>query len=493
MDSSLPHRISFFLLRLLTGFGFFRKLGDILLGRRINAVAALTIKAAFRYKLVVILMTLLVVAVVGLPSVIKHDGTASGFTQILLTYTLGSMTALLGVATLWMACGTLARDIEDCQIQMLAVKPISRWEIWIGKWIGIVVLNTILLTFAGVTIYSIILWRAGNLSAKEQVILRNQVLVGRGTLKEPVEDIEPDVERYYQLMVKESPDFAKLTPKEGKKMLREKHLADLESVGPNFMRVWTLPLGSLADKLRDKPLRIRMKFHSSRPTPQDIWACVWQVGPLDNPEVKQKRYEMRVQAGSFSEFVIDPNLYGKDGVLRIEYWNYNNVAMLFPLEDGLEVLYPECGFGLNFMRGLAIILLWLGLLAAIGLAAGSYLTFPVAAFASISILMVGLSSSVMDEVIKDGTLYPTNHEKIQETVAKPLDVVMVPLFKVLVRIIKLVEDFSPVDSLSSGRSIYWSQLFMAFTQIGLLMTGFFSATGIILFYRRELATAHMQQ
>ncbi len=36
-----------------------------------------------------------------------------GFTQILLTYTLGAITGLLGIATLWLACGTLARDVED--------------------------------------------------------------------------------------------------------------------------------------------------------------------------------------------------------------------------------------------------------------------------------------------------------------------------------------------------------------------------------------------
>ncbi|PYL01076.1 MAG: hypothetical protein DME19_03010 [Verrucomicrobia bacterium] len=74
------------------------------------AIARLTLKAAFRYRLVQILAVLLLGAVVGLPVIIKHDGTAQGFTQILLTYTLGSITTLLGFATLWLACGTLARE-----------------------------------------------------------------------------------------------------------------------------------------------------------------------------------------------------------------------------------------------------------------------------------------------------------------------------------------------------------------------------------------------
>jgi ABC-type transport system involved in multi-copper enzyme maturation permease subunit len=113
------------------------------------AMAWLTIKAALRYRLVQILTVLVLAAVVFLPAIVKHDGTASGFTQILLTYSMGSVSMLLGIATLWLACGTLARDVEECQMQMVAVKPIARWEIWLGKWLGLVMLNVGLLSIAG--------------------------------------------------------------------------------------------------------------------------------------------------------------------------------------------------------------------------------------------------------------------------------------------------------------------------------------------------------
>ena len=84
---------------------------------RILTISALTWKAAFRYRLFWLLSGLLVAAVVGLPLLIKDDGTAQGLTQILLTYTLSAITAILGFATLWIACGSLARDIEECQMQ----------------------------------------------------------------------------------------------------------------------------------------------------------------------------------------------------------------------------------------------------------------------------------------------------------------------------------------------------------------------------------------
>src|SRR5205809_6109596 len=117
--------------------------------QRLIAIATLTWKAAFRFRLFWVLTVLLLGSVVLLPLLLKDDGTARSFTQILLTYTLSVITTLLGFSTLWLACGTLARDVEDCQMQMVAVKPIARWQIWLGKWLGLLMLNAALLAVAG--------------------------------------------------------------------------------------------------------------------------------------------------------------------------------------------------------------------------------------------------------------------------------------------------------------------------------------------------------
>src|SRR5664280_3776721 len=113
------------------------------------AIAWLTWKAAFRFRLFLVVAGLWLGSGVGLPLLLKDDGTARGFTQILLTYTLSTISALLGLSTLWLSCGTLARDIEECQIQVVATKPIARWQIWLGKWLGIMSLNAALLALTG--------------------------------------------------------------------------------------------------------------------------------------------------------------------------------------------------------------------------------------------------------------------------------------------------------------------------------------------------------
>src|SRR5882724_3413443 len=175
--------------------------------QRIFAIAGLTWKAALRFKLFLVITALLLIAVIGLPLVIKDDGTAEGFTQIILTYTLSAITALLGLSTLWLSCGTLARDIEECQIQVVATKPIARWQIWIGKWLGIVTLNAVLLAISGACIYGLLQWRASKLPEAEQKILREQVLVARGSAKEQNHDADIDAvtEQLLQQRLKSNP------------------------------------------------------------------------------------------------------------------------------------------------------------------------------------------------------------------------------------------------------------------------------------------------
>src|SRR5215475_4248250 len=158
--------------------------------QQLLAIVVLTWKAALRFRLFLVITALMLLAVIGLPILIKDDGTARGFTQILLTYTLSSITALLGISTLWLSCGTLARDIEECQMQVVATKPIARWQIWLGKWLGIMSLNAALLAITGGCVYGLLMYRATKLSPEQQRVLRNEIFVARGSAKPPTYDEE---------------------------------------------------------------------------------------------------------------------------------------------------------------------------------------------------------------------------------------------------------------------------------------------------------------
>jgi hypothetical protein len=453
--------------------------------QRIFAIAKLTWKAAFRFRLFWVLAGLLLVCVVALPALIKDDGTARGFTQILLTYTLGIITTLLGFSTLWLACGTLARDIEEAQMQVVAVKPIARWQIWLGKWCGIAALNAALLLLAGGSVFFLMKWRAGRLPPDQQKVLRNEIFVARGSLKETKPDLETIVEAEFEKIIKERP----IPPEEHERLrtqLRERVAASEQVVPPGYLRRWTIDLGLRKVFLRDQPLFLRIKFFAAQTNMTGTYVGLWQVGPPGTDQARS--IPMSLAADTFHEFAIPPNRFDDSGKLTIEFVNRNDIPLLFSMDEGLEVLYREGGFGLNFVRGLLIIWFWLALLAAIGLAAASFLSFPVAAFFSATLLVVGLSSSTLSNVVSEGTALGVNHETGSAS-ASWVDSAIVQVFSAMLNVVKLVEDFSPVDSLSTGRSISWGTLAFAFLRIVVLFGGIFAAIGIAAFTRRELATA----
>lgn len=448
--------------------------------KQIRAIAWLSMKASLRYRLFWALMAALLCAVVLLPVLIKDDGTARGFVQIFLTYTLGSVTAILGFATLWLSCGALARDIEEAQIQMVAVKPIPRWKIWVGKWLGVLFLNFLLLSVSGLSIYGLLHWRAGKLTASQQQVLRNEILVARGSAKEPPPDVDRDVENILAERRKEvtiSPENEPTVRQE----IREQVLAAQQVVAPNFRRIWQIDLSSVRDQLKDTPLYIRTKFYAAQTNASGTYVANWYIGDPSNP----RNVQMSLAPDTFHEFGIHSSFIGPDGKLHIEFRNnLNDVSLLFPFNEGMEVLYPESSFTINFVRGLLIILFWLGLLASVGLAAASFLSFPVAAFCSIVVLILGLSVGTLTHVVEQGSVFG-GEQPAQAT--RILDFVMVPVFSAVLKLVQLVQSFSPIDSLSTGRSITWFSVLRAFAQIILLMSSLFALIGIFTFSKRELA------
>jgi hypothetical protein len=453
---------------------------------KILTVAGLTWKSAFRYRLFWVMAILLVAAVVGLPLMLKDDGTAKGLTQILLTYTLSAVSTLLGFATLWLSCGTLAKDVEECQMQVVAVKPIARWQIWLGKWLGILSLNAVLLALSGAAIFALLQWRANRLPADQQAILRNDIFVARASARRPPKDLSPQVDAMLKKVVKGNASLSEFEIDEIKKQIAGQLQAEYTEVPPGFRRRWGVDLHTLRDRLRDKPLQLRVKFHAADPNPEAQYAMIWIVGPTNSSA--QVAIEEKLPPDSFQEFSIPPNLLDDRGILWVDVFNPEETALTFPMEDGFELLYPESSFAVNFARGMAVIFCWLTLLASMGLAAASYLSFPVAAFASLALLLMGLSSGTIGSVVEQGTITGYNPAKSGYG-HSPADIILVPVFRGALKIINLVESFSPIDFLSSGRSITWGQLGLAVAQIVLLLGGFFCVLGMIFFTRRELATA----
>jgi len=350
-------------------------------------------------------------------------------------------------------------------------------------------LNAALMMLSGASVYGLLQWRATRLPPAEQETLRTQVLVARGVAQPP--DYNAEIDARTEQLLQERLKQTQISGADlalARQQIRDQVKAAYQLVPPGYTREWQIDLGFARNFLRGQPLQLRVKFNAAQSSPSGTFVGQWRVG---EPGTANAWYSgpMSLSPNTYHEFEVPPDLFNRQGVLTIDFLNANNTTLLFPVEDGMEVLYPKGGFTLNFARGLAILFCWMALLAAIGLATASFLSFPVATFFSLALLVVVFSSGMMTNAVAMGTTGIGN----PESKPKLADAILLPLFRGILPVVDLVKNFSPIDSLSSGRAIPWSELGAAFGQIVLLFGGVIGLIGIGLFARRELATAQGNQ
>ena len=114
--------------------------------RAILAIARLTLREAIRSRLVIAIILLLLLVTLGLPALLTGDGTPIGLIRMTISYTLAVAFGLLAVATLWTGCALVSGDIAARTLALVRVKPVGIWQLWLGKWIGLLLLNLLVLT-----------------------------------------------------------------------------------------------------------------------------------------------------------------------------------------------------------------------------------------------------------------------------------------------------------------------------------------------------------
>ena len=232
---------------------------------------------------------------------------------------------------------------------------------------------------------------------------------------------------------------------------------------------------------------MRVKFYPNSTNETGLYKGLWFFSKPGSRE--RNDYDpFALASGAPQEFRVRADLPDSQGRILVHYQNLENITLIFPLDEGIQILYRDGGFGLNFARGLGILLAWLSLLSAIGLSAASVSSFPVATFFSLSILLVVFSSGTLSESVQDQNVLSGRPDEYQ-TIRPIANAVLLPIFRGILALIKTVDVASPVESLSNGESITWSILGMAWLQVVGAFGGLVAAIGIWLFSRRELATA----
>jgi len=344
-------------------------------------------------------------------------------------------------------------------MHVLVTKPVHAAEIWLGKWLGLMTINLVMLGLAGGLMYGLLRWttRSAILSAGDQVSLREEILTA------------------HSLIAPEPPVKMPAPSGAGRTLL---------AVPPAKTQFWSF---RVPEQVRPgEALFLQFRFATSRIERQMPVAGLWLIGADDSSAPCRKM-------GAYTPHVnhllkLPPAKPGQ--LLTVSYKNVETAApatVLFAVnaryaaDTGVQLLVRESSFESNFIRALLLVLARLAFFTALGLTTGALFSFPVAVFTAFAFLFItGLSGWVGTEALMaEGELSPA-------WLADLLNVVTRSIIQLAHWITPPLARFDPLSFLPMGAFIPWILVGEAWGILALVYGGALAVLGIWMFSRREM-------
>lgn len=452
--------------------------------RRILAIAGITIRNAIRSRVVLVLGMALLVVTVVIPLTVKSDGTLHGELQIILRYSLGAASMLLALATVWAGCAAISLEIEHRRIHMVAVKPVPRSHIWLGSWLGLIVLNTVLLLFVGAINYGFIRWRLAReaTSKSQREAVRQRLLTARRALQAPPPDVEVEVEQAFRQMKAEGRMAPNFPEEQYRKALRDQYRQRARSAAPGEKLVWIFP--EFEWPRQNAPALLRYRFAISELSFEDVRGQ-WSI----RRESGSQGYEMSGEAAPQRNHSIEIPLeiLRGDGSVIVEFLNAHNrpITVFFDPDHGVTLLVPASGFASNYARALLMILFHLMFLAALGTAMGTLFSMPVASFVTWSLVFLLAVAGFMENLSVQ--FVPLGDPHSRSAIQNAVNAAFRVFFTALQKILGPLRQADPLDMLAEGLWLSSDGVLRIFMTKIALYSGVLALFSFWVFNRRELA------
>lgn len=248
-------------------------------------------------------------------------------------------------------------------------------------------------------------------------------------------------------------------------------------------RIAKLKPGDKVEIAVDPVIQIQYKASPAGDVPDDQLHSTWVV---TNPTTGAAYYERRADPAETAATLTPPaRVVDGRGRTVVLYFNRVNPqtgtgTKVTIREADIAVLYRVGRFGWNFLRGIGLIQLQLMFLAAVGVLAASFASFPVACLLCFSLLPFSVARSFLSESVKLPTATRawevTWYEATGHYVLKLMAVVL-PDF----------DQTSPGDRLVDGMYISWSDLGGTALLTLSVRAVLALALACLIFHKRELA------
>lgn len=453
---------------------------------RIWAVARQTISEGIRMKIALVFIAVAVLLIGVLPFSIQGDGvTIKSRIQSFLAYSLGLITFLLSMLTVFLSCATLSNEIRLKQIFMITSKPIPRWQVVMGKWAGICTLNTalLLLTWLGVWGATLYLSRLETTVPGDDKAVQEEILTVRHAMKP------------------EPPDFDALTEQRVRALQEEGRLDDVPPSEMPQVRSTLYNELQFAYK-RYEPREVRDLVFRGLIIDREAegWVLL-QIKPEAPSGVDDVEFTLGVLAGdpneretlqglNVADYIADrvhlipiPNsAINSNGDLFVRLANLSEREPVAFEDDGsLELLYNAATFHWNVFRALSLLWCQLAFLATVGLAASTFLSFPVACMGCLLVLATASMGGFLEDAV--GWVSPSDYEGDMLGIFGP---VIRPAAHAFVWMVPDFSKYNPIGNVVGGRVVTLKWVVQGLIVLvgikGLVLAGL----GCLVFTKREL-------
>ena len=470
-------------------------------------------------KVALVFGVMLVVVVPLLPFVLDSDEQLRYRVQFFMTWSLTLTSLLLGLLTVFLACGTICKEIEGRQIHMTMTKSVTRAQYLLGKWLGICMLNLLLVTVSGGAIFVLVKMLAAQPAQNQfdYIGVQEQLLAARKQIgPEPPEsfNIEELFAKRLEQLRRENADSDAAKNKISMKMAAEIELSLLtewHAIAPKDHGVFVFRGLNVA---RDYGPSVQLRYKPIvKPRPDDEMArfALW-INDRPYPTDRQGRHLSIVSAvRSFNTLDLPLSFADEEGVMRVRIGNfdvtephkshYNTLA--FEPGNDFEMLYDVDRFEYNFIRTVFIIWLRLVFLAIFGLMTGTFLGFPVASLCTMMMFGLAVASAYLTEVLgfyattsyrnapwadKMGNLLGIVGANLSGgNVLGALNMMLRICGELLVTVIPSFTRDDPIESAADGMLVSYATVGSSILWFGIVWGGGSALVAWMIFRRRELA------
>ena len=476
---------------------------------QVPALARGVLLEATRTRLSIAFVTMLLLFLPMVPLMLDPDSPLRHQVQTFLSRSLGTTFTIAAFLTVFLGCATIAFEIRDRQIWQVLTKPVSKMGYLFGKWLGIVSLNFAILTVAGISVFFYLQYLRTESVADglqgdlDRLALEEEVLTARSEAFPVYETLTSEqIAARVEDLIAADPELR--DEEEIQLRLRKKLREDVQAQysamqrsippmrgGQSYSQTYLFTGLAHAKKL-GSPLAFKYRFHIGESDEHETFTAglVYNEDPATSHVVTYIPTMTHVT-------MIPANQINDKGEIRVSVFNLfdppainrGRGAMSFD-KGGIEIRYRVGDFESNFFRTMLVLWIKLAFLAALALAASTFLSFPVACMITLTVFATGTLAPYLSSSL--GAYAPPPTQAVEWTnIAHIIQWAFENTISgIASAMVFLLEGFGaqrPTDQLIDGMIVSWSSVFKGFITIGIAWTCLALSIGTIVLKKRQLA------